>query len=52
MAQVLLSRGEARVGPSLAVGAIASLGIAVLALAVQAALAFGGLYASWAGLAN
>jgi hypothetical protein len=51
-AQVLLSRGEARVGPSLVVGALASLGIAVLALAVQAALAFGGLAPGWAGLAT
>jgi hypothetical protein len=49
-AQVLLSRGEARVGPSLVVGAMSSLGIAVLAIAVQAALALGGLSASWAGL--
>jgi hypothetical protein len=51
-AQVLLSRGEARVGPSLAIGALASLGIVVLAIAMQAALALGGLSASWAGLAN
>lgn len=51
-AQVLLSRGEARVGPSLAVGAISSLGIAVLAVAVQLALTLGGLSASWAGLAT
>jgi hypothetical protein len=51
-AQVLLSRGEARVGPSLAIGALASLGIAVLAVAVKAALAFGGLAASWTGLAT
>lgn len=51
-AQVLLSRGEARVGPSLAIGALASLGIAVLAIAVRAALAFGGLAPSWAGLAT
>lgn len=49
-AQVLLSRGEARIGPSLAMGGVAALGIAVLAGAVQAALALGSLSTSWAGL--
>lgn len=49
-AQVLLSRAEARVRASLAVGGLASLGIGVLALGIRVALDFGALAPGWAGL--
>lgn len=49
-AQVLLSRGEARLRSSLALGAACALVIALLAAAVQAALALGWLAPAWHGL--
>ncbi|MEJ6024057.1 hypothetical protein [Ramlibacter sp. PS4R-6] len=49
-AQVLLSKGEARVRSSVAVGAACCAIVLVLGLLVQAALAFGWLAPEWAAL--